>query len=136
MVKVTGTYQGDLHVKAVHDPSNDVLETDAPVDNHGKGEAFSPTDLVGTSMGTCMLTIMAIKAQSLGIEEILRGARFEVEKQMSASPRRIGRLSIQFWLPSEIPVEHRNTLEKAALGCPVHHSLHPDIDAPVTFHWE
>lgn len=134
MVRIEIEYQGELHCEAVHGPSGSKLSTDAPVDNHGRGEAFSPTDLVATALGTCMATIMGIVAQRHGID--LRGMRIEVVKEMVASPvRRIGRLSTQIRLP--LPADHpqRKLLEQAALSCPVHASLHPEVEKPVEFLW-
>lgn len=134
MVKITGEYQGELHCSARHEPSGNLLATDAPKDNQGRGEAFSPTDLVATACGTCIATTMAIAARKHGVE--LRGLRFEVTKEMSTdAPRRIVRLATQIWMP--IPAEHpaAKPLEAAARACPVHHSLHPDVDKPITFHW-
>jgi len=132
MVKISIEYKGDLHCSASHGPSGATLETDAPVDNQGKGEAFSPTDLVGTALGTCMATIMGIYARQKGIP--LEGMRLEVTKEMTqAPPRRIARLATEIWMPAGLP---RNPgLENAALTCPVHHSLHPDVEKPVNFHW-
>lgn len=134
MVKITGEYQGDLHCTARHEPSGSVLVTDAPKDNQGRGEAFSPTDLVATAMATCVATTMAIAARKHGVE--LKGARFEVTKEMSADlPRRIVRLATTVWMP--IPENHPNAkaLVGAAHACPVHQSLHPAVDKPITFHW-
>ena len=134
MVKITGEYQGDLHCTALHGPSASQLITDAPKDNQGRGEAFSPTDLTATSFGTCIATTMAIAARRQGIE--LRGLKFEVTKEMSAdAPRRIVRLAAQVWLPIAKTPEAAQLLEHAAHHCPVHHSLHPSIDKPVTLHW-
>jgi uncharacterized OsmC-like protein len=132
MVKVFIEYQGGLHCSAKHGPSGATLQTDAPVDNQGKGEAFSPTDLVGAALGSCMATIMGIYARQNGIP--LEGMRVEVTKEMTqALPRKIARLSTEIWMPSGLP---RNpALEQAALTCPVHRSLHPDVHKPVNFHW-
>ena len=132
MVKVSIEYQGDLHCRAKHGPSGATVETDAPVDNQGKGEAFSPTDLVGVAMGSCMATIMGIYARQKGIS--LEGMRVEVSKEMTQSaPRKIARLTTEIWMPAGLP--HNSALETAALTCPVHHSLHPDVEKPVNFHW-
>ncbi len=134
MVKITVEYQGQLHCEAKHAPSGRSLETDAPVDNHGRGESFSPTDLVATALATCMATVMGIYAERHGID--LKGMRLEVGKEMSSdTPRRIARLSVEIWLP--LPSTHPGckTLETAALSCPVHHSLHPDVQKPVRFHY-
>jgi putative redox protein len=134
MVKITGEYEGDLHCRATHGPSHRTLETDAPVDNQGRGEEFSPTDLMATALGTCILTTMAIAARRLGLE--LKGARFEVTKEMSADlPRRITRLATQIWLPVSRGVDPTGALERAAHTCPVHQSLHPSVDQPVVIHW-
>jgi putative redox protein len=134
MVKITGEYQGDLHCTATHGPSGQNLVTDAPKDNHGKGEAFSPTDLAATSLAVCMATIMAMAARKHGVE--LRGLKYEVTKTMSAEPpRRIARLETVFWMPVRQDALPAGLLERAAENCPVHLSLHPSIEKPVTFHW-
>ncbi len=132
IVEVTAIYEGDLHTTAVHGPSGATLPTDAPVDNCGKGEEFSPTDLVGTAMGTCMLTIMGIYAKNNDLD--IRGAKVRVLKEMTADlPRMISRLSTEIEVP--LPEDHpkRKGVEQAALGCPVHRSLHPDVEKPVVF---
>lgn len=132
MVKIAIEYGGDLHCVATHGPSGRVLETDAPVDNHGRGESFSPSDLVATALGACMSTIMGIYAQRHEID--LRGMKVEVSKEMTqTAPRRIARLTTEIWLPAG--VEKSEPLERAALTCPVHHSLHPEVEKPVTFHY-
>jgi len=134
MVEVQIEYLGDLRCEAVHGPSGVTLRTDAPKDNMGKGESFSPTDLVATALGTCMLTIMGIVARQNAID--LTGARVTVRKEMVAKPiRRIGRLSVEFHVPIDPGEENRTRLVNAAYTCPVHKSLHPDVDAPVTFRW-
>jgi uncharacterized OsmC-like protein len=134
MVKVTGEYQGGLHCTATHGPSGDTLTTDAPKDNQGRGEAFSPTDLVATAMATCIATTMAIPARKQGVE--LAGLRYEVTKEMSSdSPRRIVRLATTVWLPLAKTEPLASALEYAAHHCPVHQSLHPQVDAPIVFHW-
>jgi uncharacterized OsmC-like protein len=103
MVKITGEYQGGLHCVACHQPSGSELFTDAPKDNQGRGEAFSPTDLVATALVTCIATTMAIAAKKHGVE--LRGLRYEITKEMSSDlPRRIARLAMQIWMP--IPESH------------------------------
>ena len=133
MVKMTVEYAGDLHCTALHGPSGSRLETDAPVDNHGRGESFSPTDLVGTALATCMATVMGIYARRTGID--LAGMKIEVGKEMTQTPpRRIERLNVEIRMPAT--VEHDPALENAARTCPVILSLHPDIEKPVTFHWE
>lgn len=133
-VSISVNYEGGLRCRATHGPSQNQVITDAPVDNHGKGESFSPTDLVATALATCMATVIGIKAQQKGYDIV--GMKVSVEKHMSAdSPRRIVRLPITIEIP--LPEDHpdRKLLEATALGCPVHHSVHPDIDKPVTFVW-
>jgi putative redox protein len=132
MVKVSVEYQGDLHCRATHGPSGVTLETDAPVDNQGRGESFSPTDLVATALGSCMATTMAIYAQRKGIA--LEGMRIEVIKEMTQTPpRKIARLTTDIWMPAG--VANDPALEQAALTCPVHRSLDPTVERPVNFHW-
>lgn len=131
MVTVSVRYEGDLLCTATHGPSGATLRTDAPVDNQGKGRMFSPTDLVGTAMGTCMLTIMGIVAARNGIP--LEGATATVQKHMRQNPRRIGRLPVEIRIPGRFTAEQKKRLEAAAMSCPVHASLHPDVDKPVTF---
>jgi uncharacterized OsmC-like protein len=134
MVKISIEYHGGLRCEAVHGPSSNKLLTDAPVDNHGKGESFSPTDLVATALGTCMATVMGIYAQQHEID--LRGMKVTVGKEMTQVPvRRIARLTCEIVMP--IPDTHprREALERAALTCPVHQSLHPEVDKPITFIW-
>ena len=134
MVKISGEYRGELHCVATHGPSGRALETDAPVDNQGRGETFSPTDLVATALGTCILTTMGIAARRLGVD--LTGARFEVDKEMSAdSPRRIARLTTRLWLPRPPTPEAAASLERIAHACPVHQSLAPAVDVPITIQW-
>jgi putative redox protein len=134
-VEIQMTYEGDLRSRAVHGPSKTELLMDAPVDNHGKGESFSPTDLVATALGGCMATVMGIFAKRHEID--LRGMRIQVRKEMIADPlRRIARLSTEIQMP--LPADHpqRAALENAAHTCPVHRSLGPDVDKPVVFHWK
>lgn len=134
MVEIEIAYEGRLRCRAVHGPSGTVLATDAPKDNMGQGESFSPTDLVATALGTCMLTIMDIVAQRHGID--LDGTTVKVGKEMAATPaRRIGRLTVDIRVPRAVSPEQQSLLENAAHTCPVHKSLHPDIETPVTFHW-
>ena len=134
MVEIQIEYLGDLRCQAKHGPSGTTLVTDAPTDNMGKGESFSPTDLVATALGTCMLTVMGIVAQRNQIN--LQGTRVKVTKEMATAPiRRIGRLTVEIHVPAALSEEDRQRLEKAAHTCPVHKSLHPDIDAPVQFHF-
>lgn len=133
-VPIDITYTGNLHCEAVHGPSKTRLFTDAPVDNGGKGESFSPTDLVATALGACMVTIMGIvaKRDNLAIE----GTEVHVEKEMVQQPeRRIGTLRVKITVKGgkELDQAHRDKLERAAHTCPVHKSLHPDIQTPIAF---
>ena len=133
-VRMAVTYQGDLHCEGLHEPSGTRIETDAPKDNEGRGERFSPTDLVGAALGSCMLTVMGIVARRHAGE--MTGARAQVEKDMVASPvRRISRLGLQITMPAGIPDSARVVLERAAHTCPVHQSLHPDVKIDLTFVW-
>jgi len=135
MVKITGEYQGDLHCVATHGPSGRTLETDAPVDNQGRGEAFSPTDLMATALGTCILTTIALAARRRKLE--LKGARFEVIKEMSPDvPRRIVRLATHVWLPLPHSADPDDELARIAHTCPVHKSLHASISVPIVVHWQ
>jgi uncharacterized OsmC-like protein len=134
MVQISVEYQGGLRCEATHGPSQNKLITDAPVDNHGKGESFSPTDLVATALGVCMATVMGIYAEQHGID--LRGMKVSVKKEMVQQPvRRIARLTCEITVP--LPPSHprREAFERAALTCPVHQSLHPEVEKPVTFVW-
>jgi uncharacterized OsmC-like protein len=134
MVKITGEYQGDLHCSAVHGPSGNVLGTDAPKDNQGRGEAFSPTDLVATGFATCIATTMAIFARKHGVD--LNGLRYEVTKEMSTdAPRRIARLTARIWMPEDARKVPAGVLERAANTCPVHQSLAPSVEKVVELIW-
>ena len=134
MVTIDIQYQGELHCEAVHGPSGAHLSTDAPKDNMGKGESFSPTDLVATALGTCMMTLMGIAARSLNVD--LAGTRVTVQKEMVATPmRRIGKLGVKITVPAPLTAEQKQKLERAALSCPVHKSLHPDVQMPVEFEY-
>jgi len=133
MVAIQVEYAGDLHCRAVHDPSGTEFNTDAPKDNQGRGESFSPTDLVATALGTCMLTTMGILARTLGID--MAGATATVEKEMTPPPRRIGRLTVRIRMPRALSAEDQLKLERAAHTCPVQKSIHPDVETPITFTW-
>lgn len=134
MVTTTTIYEGDLHCRLVHDPSGAAFESDAPKDNQGKGESFSPTDLVGAALGSCLLTVMGIAARAGGVN--IAGATARVTKTMAAAPtRRIARLDVAIAIPHDPPLDARAKLEAAALGCPVKQSLHPDIQMPIAFRW-
>jgi putative redox protein len=133
MVEIHLSYSGELRCHGVHGPSGASLDTDAPKDNQGRGESFSPTDLVATALGACMLTIMGLRARKLGVA--LEGAAVTVTKEMVADPlRRIGRLRVRMALPDCAP-ELRASLEEAARTCPVTQSLDPRIDVPIHFGW-
>ncbi len=135
MVKTSVRYDGQLHCEAIHGPSGKQLETDAPVDNEGRGESFSPTDLVATALATCMATLMGIVAKRHGIR--LEGMEVETTKEMSTdTPRRITALQSKIIVP--LPENHpqRKLLEAAALDCPVCHSIDPRIQKSVEFVWK
>jgi len=130
-VKITGRYIGNKKCEAIHEPSGSILVTDAPKDNAGEGSTFSPTDLFATSLGTCIMTTMAIFAERNGIE--FRGATFDMEKIMHDQPRQVGRLPITVHLPSDLSKEQRARLERVAETCPVNRSLNPDIIIELKF---
>jgi putative redox protein len=132
MVKITAAYQGDLHCLLTHGPSGSTLKTDAPKDNMGRGEAFSPTDLSAASLLSCVLTTMGIYAQRHNIE--LNGAQGEIEKEMSTdASRRIARLTLRIQMPKGIKSEDRPTLERVGNSCPVHKTLSPDVQIHTTY---
>jgi putative redox protein len=137
MVDIHVVYEGDLHCAATHGPSSATLATDAPVDNHGRGESFSPTDLVATGLGACMATVMGILARSRDWK--IAGAKVHVQKEMAqVGPRRIARLPSRIEMPPEtasLDDEARRALEHAALTCPVRLSLAEAIEVPVEFVW-
>lgn len=127
-------YRGALRTEATHLRSGAVLPTDAPVDNRGKGECFSPTDLVATALGSCILTIMGIKARDRGLD--ITGSEVQVNKLMSAAPRRIERLEVRIQMRGAFPSEaDRRLLSTAVKACPVSRSLHPDIVVDVQLNW-
>ena len=135
MVEIKIDYEGGLHTRAGHGPSSAILQTDAPVDNQGRGEAFSPTDLLAAALGTCMLTVMGIVAQRHGWG--LEGAQARVEKHMVEEPtRRVGRLVVDLVFPATIPESARSVLLSTAKTCPVKQSLHPEIEIELRPHWE
>jgi uncharacterized OsmC-like protein len=134
MVKIDIRYEGGLRCAATHGPSGQKLHTDAPIDNHGRGESFSPTDLVATALGSCMATIMGIVADRHQID--LRGMEIEVTKEMSAdAPRRIAKLATKIKVPLAADHQQRALLENAALTCPVHKSLSSEMEKPIEFDW-
>ena len=133
-VEIDILYEGALHCAATHEPSRQTLTTDAPVDNGGKGAAFSPTDLVATALGACMATIMGLVAQRNNLN--IEGLRIQVIKEMAAAPvRRIAALKTRLVFPAGNPLSaaDRGKLEAAAKVCPVKQSLHPDVQTPVEF---
>ena len=127
-------YQGGLRTECTHLQSGSTFITDAPVDNNGKGEAFSPTDTVATALASCMLTIMGIKADQKSIDLI--GSYGEVQKTMQATPRKISKIAVTLHLPKSIDDKNQKLLEQAALTCPVYQSLDPDMDKDVEFLWD
>jgi putative redox protein len=135
MVNVSITYTGELHCDAMHGPSGSTIATDAPADNKGKGEAFSPTDLVATALATCMATTAGIAAQDHGVD--LSGMTVRIEKHMSKdAPRRIVGLPSEVHIPFSSDIPQRALIENAILNCPVHKSLPPDIERPTKIFWE
>ncbi len=132
MVEIHAVYEGGLRCRVTHGPSGQQFVTDAPTDNHGRGEAFSPTDLVAAALASCVLTVMGIVAQRHEID--LTGATVQVSKDMVNAPvRRVGTLTTVVRFPKAYPLEQRTLLERTASACPVHHSLHPDVEAPIQF---
>lgn len=128
-------YISDLRTNCTHLQSGSSFETDAPTDNQGKGERFSPTDLLATSLASCMLTTMAIKAKDL--ESALQHVRIDVEKIMSWNPRRVSKINLTFHYPDDFQLapERKEELEKIAWSCPVKESIHPEIEVHVDFNW-
>ena len=127
-------YLGELRTLSMHMQSGTEIITDAPTDNHGKGEAFSPTDMVANSLATCMISIMAIKARDMDLE--LKGTTAEVTKVMATEPRRISEIHIHFEMDYAADAKTKTILERVAMTCPVHFSLHPDIKKEITFNWK
>lgn len=136
MVEFSVKYEGDLRCRSTHGPSGSTLPTDAPADNMGRGESFSPTDLTATSLATCMLTTMGIGAKKNGLSIDITGAGARVVKHMtSAPPRRIAKIEVELDIPAPPDHPDRAQVEKFALECPVALSLHPDVEKAVTFRW-
>ena len=138
MVDIYLRYDGELHCTARHGPSDTRIGTDAPVDNHGRGESFSPTDLVGAALGSCMLTVMGILAEAEGWD--IRGIDVHVRKEMTKSlPRRVDQLVVDFSVPAAVAkaldADAKQRLEHAALHCPVRLSIAESIRVPVSFGW-
>ena len=128
------TYLGDLRTSCEHLQSGTTILTDAPTDNHGKGEAFSPTDLVATSLGSCMVSIMAIKSKDLEVDLI--NSTIEVTKIMQAEPRKISKIVVVLNMATQVDEKTKTILERVAMNCPVLLSLHPDIEKDITFNWK
>jgi uncharacterized OsmC-like protein len=128
------TYIGDLRTTSVHVQSGTEILSDAPKDNHGKGEAFSPTDLVANSLATCMVSIMGIKSRDLNVD--LTDSTVEVTKIMQAEPRKIAKIIAVFNMSVAVDEKAKIILERAAMTCPVLLSLHPDIEKEITFNWK
>ena len=128
------TYTGELRTRCVHLRSGDEFITDAPVDNNGLGQAFSPTDTVATGLASCMLTMMGIKARDMEVD--LKKSYAEVTKHMAADPRRISQIDVELHMPAAITDKHKKILEYTARNCPVIFSLHPDIKKEIVFHWD
>lgn len=131
----TVVYDGNLRTVAVHLQSGFEIQTDAPTDNQGKGERFSPSDLVATALGSCMMTIMGIKARDMNID--LTSTQIDIEKIMKTDPRRIGGINLTFHFPQDLVLDEksRTILERAAHTCPVAYSIHPDIEVNTKFNW-
>jgi uncharacterized OsmC-like protein len=128
------TYLGGLRTSSIHIQSGTEILSDAPLDNNGKGEAFSPTDTLANALGSCMMTIMAIKSRDLGVE--LKDSTIEVTKIMQAEPRKVAKIQLVFNMSIAVSEKDKTILERVAMNCPVLLSLNPDIDKEVTFNWK
>ncbi|MFN4026692.1 MULTISPECIES: OsmC family protein [Flavobacterium] len=128
------TYLGELRTSSIHLQSGSEIISDAPIDNNGKGEAFSPTDTVANGLASCMFTVMGIKAREMDID--FSGSTAEVTKVMAAEPRRISEIHVTFNMSIEADEKTKTILERTALTCPVHYSLHPDIKREIVFNWK
>ena len=128
------TYLGDLRTSSVHLQSGSEIISDAPTDNHGRGEAFSPTDMIANALGSCMISIMAIKSKDLNVD--LVGSTVEITKIMQSEPRKIAKIIIALQMSVSADQKSKTILERAAMTCPVFLSLHPDIEKEVTFNWK
>ncbi|MCA6423758.1 MAG: OsmC family protein [Flavobacterium sp.] len=128
------TYLGDLRTSSIHLQSGSVIISDAPLDNNGKGESFSPTDTVANGLASCMFTVMGIKANEMNVD--FSGSTAEVTKVMAAEPRRISEIHVIFNMNLEADEKTKTILERTALTCPVHFSLHPDIKREIVFNWK
>lgn len=134
MATATLKYLGELRTQCIHIQSGTEIITDAPKDNHGKGEAFSPTDLVATALGSCMVTIMAIKAKEINVD--LKDSTLSVTKIMQAEPRKIAKINVEIHMSISASGKERIILERVAMNCPVLLSLNPDIEKEIIFHWK
>ena len=133
MHQIIVEYEGELRTRAKHLQSGSEIFIDTPVDNHGKGESFSPTDLTAAALGSCILTIMGIAAESRGMD--LKGTRSEITKIMGQNPRRINKIQVQIYFKNNYSKVERKILETAAHSCPVHKSLHSDMKKEINFHY-
>ena len=133
-VGITGRYIGSKKIELRHEPSGSILVTEAPVDNGGEGQSFSPTDLVAAAFGSCVLTTIAIVADRSGIN--VDGMHMQVDKHMQQEPRRIGDMPLMIHLPAQLLEDQRAKLERAGRACPVHRSLHPEVRAEITFFYD
>ncbi|MFJ1353697.1 OsmC family protein [Capnocytophaga canimorsus] len=133
-ITAKATYLGDLRTEWEHIKSGNKIVTDAPTDNNGKGQSFSPSDTVATALAGCMMTIMGIKARDLDID--LTGMTAEITKHMGENPRRIAQIDVFFQIPVEVNQKHKTILENAAKTCPIGKSLHPEIVQNIEFHWK
>jgi uncharacterized OsmC-like protein len=127
-------YLGDLRTSSIHVQSGSEIISDAPIDNNGKGEAFSPTDTVANALGSCMFTVMGIKAKDLNVD--LSNSSAEITKIMAADPRRISEIHVVFNFSVNPDAKNKTILERTAMTCPVYFSLHPDIKKEITFNWK
>lgn len=135
MANMKARYLGDLRCECTHIASGTTIVTDAPVDNHGKGEAFSPTDLCATSLAACCMTIIGIYAQQHDVD--VTGTEISITKVMSTNPRRIGKIQIVFDMPDrEYSDKQKASIERCAHTCPVHLSLHPETEQEFVFNWK
>lgn len=132
-VLITGEYTGGLKVRVRHELSGTELTTAAPLDNQGDGSSFSPTDLAATALGSCVVTVMAIAARKHDIP--FASASFRIEKHMASDPRRIAALPLVVTMPAGLTPEQREILERAGSHCPIHGSLHPDVETPIEFEY-
>jgi uncharacterized OsmC-like protein len=128
------TYLGELRTSSIHIQSGSEIISDAPIDNNGKGAAFSPTDTVANGLGSCMFTVMGIKAAEMNVN--LSNSTAEITKIMAAEPRRISEIHIVFNITVEVDDKIKTILERTAMTCPVYYSLHPDIKKIITFNWK